>query len=158
MGSVGQRASKLLADKVGDFKKKFAIWPQPLSNQPAWVQVCPGSNLSQSLTDSNFVALWPTDLIFTASKDLNPLQKYFRYQETSYNFRLGFALSNRLHFNSTHLLRVPFSSSIAVYIFPEILNKVLDQNPDGFTITGTHGWKESPGSFKNVLPELVYLF
>ena len=31
-----------------------------------------------------------------------------------HNFRLGFALSNRPHFNSTYLLRVPFSSSIAV--------------------------------------------
>ena len=76
---------------------------------------------------------------FFALKDLNLLKRYIQYQETSYNFRLGFALSNRPHFNSTHLLRVPFSSSIAVYIFPEILNKVLDQNPDGFTITGTHG-------------------
>ena len=30
MGSVGQRALKLLAVKVGGLKKKSAIWPQPL--------------------------------------------------------------------------------------------------------------------------------
>ena len=43
MGSVGQRASKLLAVKVGGLKKKSAIWPQPLSNQSARVQLRPGS-------------------------------------------------------------------------------------------------------------------
>ena len=75
MGSVGQRASKLLAVKVGGLKKKSAIWPWPLSNQSARVRLRPGSNLSQSLTDSNFAALWPTDPIFTASIDLNPLKK-----------------------------------------------------------------------------------
>ena len=41
---------------------------------------------------------------------------YIKYQETSCNFRLGFALSNRPHFNSTYLLRVPFSSGIAVFL------------------------------------------
>ena len=61
MGSVGQRASKLLAVKVGGLKKKSAIWPRPLSNQSAQVRLRPGSNLSQSLTDSNFAALWPID-------------------------------------------------------------------------------------------------
>ena len=75
MGSVGQRASKLLAVKVGGLKKKSAIWPRPLLNQSARVRLRPGSNLSQSLTDSNFAALWPTDPIFTASKDLNPSKK-----------------------------------------------------------------------------------
>ena len=48
-------------------------------------------------------------------KYLNLLKRYVEYQETSYNFRLGFALSNRPHFNSTYLLRVPFSSGIAVF-------------------------------------------
>ena len=56
MGSVGQRASKLLAVKVGGLKKKSAIWPWPLSNQSARVRLRLGSNLSQSLTDSNFAA------------------------------------------------------------------------------------------------------
>ena len=80
MGSVGQRASKLLAVKVGGLKKKSAIWPRPLSNQSAQVRLRPGSNLSQSLTDSNFAALWPTDPIFTASIDLNPLKKCAKSQ------------------------------------------------------------------------------
>ena len=74
MKSVGQRESKLLAVKVGGLKKKSAIWPRPLSNQSAWVWLRPGSNLSQSFTDSNFAALSPTDPIFTESIDLNPLK------------------------------------------------------------------------------------
>ena len=54
-------------------------------------------------------------------KDLNLLKKHTKYQETSYNFRLGFALSNRPHFNSTYLLRVPFSYGIAVCKFNVVL-------------------------------------
>ena len=59
-GSVGQRAAKLLAVKVGLLKKKSAASAIP-------AEVCasaispgsrtPGSNHSQSLTASNFVAL-----------------------------------------------------------------------------------------------------
>ena len=68
-----------------------------------------------TLTAKNFEALWPTEPKFLALKDLNLLKECIRYQKTSYNFRLSFALSNRPHFNSTYLLRVPFSSGIAVY-------------------------------------------
>ena len=100
MGSVGQRASKLLAVKVGGLKKKSAIWPRPLSNQSAQVRKRPGSNLSQSLTDSNFAALWPKDPIFTASIDLNPLKSYFKYQEAGSTLRVIFACSKWPHFTS----------------------------------------------------------
>ena len=47
-------------------------------------------------------------------KDLNFLMKYTQYQETSDNFRLGFAMSNRPHFNSVYLVRVPSLTGIAV--------------------------------------------
>ena len=63
----------------------------------------------------NFEALLCTDPIFTALKVLNPLKKYNKNQEASYNFKLGFALSNRPHFNSVYLVRVPFLTGIAVY-------------------------------------------
>ena len=62
LGSVGQRAAKLLAVKVGGLKKKS-------SNRPR-------SNHSQTLTASNFEALKFKDFIFTVSKDLNLLKKY----------------------------------------------------------------------------------
>ena len=40
MGSVGQRASKLLAVKVGGLKKKSAAWPH--SNQSAGFKIAWG--------------------------------------------------------------------------------------------------------------------
>ena len=57
MGFVGQRAAKLLGFKVGGLKKKSAVRPRPHSNQSARVRLRRVSNLSQSLTDSNFAAL-----------------------------------------------------------------------------------------------------
>ena len=87
-GSVGQRAAKLQAVKVGGLEKKSAIWPWPLSNQSARVRLRPWSNLSQSLTDSNFAALWPTDPIFTAIIDLNPLKKCAKSQGCAVCFRV----------------------------------------------------------------------
>ena len=57
MGSIGQRALKLLAVKVGGLKKKSAAWPWPQSNQSARIRIQPGSNHSQSLMASNFAAL-----------------------------------------------------------------------------------------------------
>ena len=55
IGSVDKRASKLLAVKVGDLKKKSAA--RPHSNQSARIRLRLGSNLSQSLTEGNFVVL-----------------------------------------------------------------------------------------------------
>ena len=83
-----------------------------------------------TLKAGNFEALWLIDPIFTALKVLNPLKRYFKHQEASYNFKLGFALSNRPHFNSVYLVRVPFLTGIAVYIaltdfgfkFPQSIN------------------------------------
>ena len=71
LGSVGQRALKLPAVKVGGHKKKSANRPQPLSNQSARIRVVPGSNNSQSLMASNFAALSPKDFKFLGAKDLN---------------------------------------------------------------------------------------
>ena len=64
----------------------------------------------------NFEALLCTDPIFTTLKVLNPFKKYNKNQEASYNFKLGFALSNRPHFNSVYLVRVPFLTGIAVKV------------------------------------------
>ena len=78
LGSVGQRAAKLLSVKVGDLKKKSAIRPRPHSNRSAHVQEHPGSNHSQRLMAGNFEALWPADPKFSAFKDLNSCQKFKR--------------------------------------------------------------------------------
>ena len=69
--SIGQRALKLLAVKVGGLKKKSANQPRPLSNHSARIRVVPGSNHSQSLMAGNFAALQPTDPKFLAIKDPN---------------------------------------------------------------------------------------
>ena len=57
--------------------------------------------------------------MFTVLKDLNPFKTYNKNQEASYNFKLGFALSNRPHFNSVYLVRMPFLNGIAVCVFFE---------------------------------------
>ena len=48
-------------------------------------------------------------------KDLNLLKRYIKYQETSYNFRLGFALSNRPHLHRAYVVTVYNQNFIAVY-------------------------------------------
>ena len=57
MGSVGQRAAKLLAVNVGGLKKKSANRPWPQSKQSARVRCLARSNHSQSLMAGNFAAL-----------------------------------------------------------------------------------------------------
>ena len=63
------------------------------------------------------VTLQPFDLqtIFTALKDLNLLKKYTKNQEDSYNFRLGFALSNGPHLHRAYLVTVRFDLILAVF-------------------------------------------
>ena len=73
--------------------KKSAIWPQPWSNRSAQIRVVPGSNHSQSLMASNFIALLPTDSIFLSLKDLSLLQSVSKFQEAGSILRMGFALS-----------------------------------------------------------------
>ena len=67
-----------------------------------------------TLAAGNFEAHLPTNSKFSALKDLSLLKKCNKYQETSDNFRLGFAMSNRPHFNSVCLVRVPSLTGIAV--------------------------------------------
>ena len=71
LGSVDLRAAKLLAVKVGDLKKKSASQPLPHPNQSAWVRCPARSNHSQSLMAGNFATFGPTDLKFSALRDLN---------------------------------------------------------------------------------------
>ena len=90
IGSVDWTALKLPAVKVEGLKKKSAIWPWPLSNQSARVWLRPGSNLSQSLTDSNFAALWPKDPIFSVLDDLILISKFVTSSRDWKHFKGGF--------------------------------------------------------------------
>ena len=50
-------------------------------------------------------------------KSSKPFKKvYNKYQETSYKFRLGFALSNRPHLLRAYIVRVLFDLTVAVSI------------------------------------------
>ena len=115
LGSVGQRASKLPAVKVGGHKKKSADRPRPLSNQSARIRVVPGSNHSQSLMAGNFAALWPTDPKFSALKDLNPFKTVSKVQEASSILRVVFALSKWPHLHRAYLVTVRFHLILAVH-------------------------------------------
>ena len=120
-GSVGQRASKLLAVKVGCLKKKSANRPLPRSNHSAQIRLRPGSNHHQTLTASNFKALWPTDLILTRLKNLNLLKNYTKNQMGSCAFRINFALSKWPHLhNRVYLITVWYSFGITVNIYSNI--------------------------------------
>ena len=59
-------------------KKKSASRPGPQSDQSARVQLGPGPIHFQSLIDSNFTALWPTDPALTD-------QSFKKYSSEPYN-------------------------------------------------------------------------
>ena len=97
LGSVGQRAAKLLAVKVGGLKKKSAGRPRPQSASLLGFDSRSRSNHSESLMANNFAAHWPTDPKFLALKDLNLLKKHTKNQEASSILRVVFALSKWPH-------------------------------------------------------------
>ena len=97
LGSVGQRAAKLLAVKVGGLKKKSASWPRPQSASVPGFDSRSRSNHSQSLMAGNFAALWPTDSKFLATKDLNLLKKHTKNQVASSILKVVFAFSKWPH-------------------------------------------------------------
>ena len=98
MGSVDQRASKLLAFKFGGLKKKSATRPKPYSNQFAWVWLWLGLNHSQRLRNGNFAALW----LQTTLKDIKLLKKYIKNQEAGCILNVCFALLKWPHFHSAY--------------------------------------------------------
>ena len=64
----------------------------------------------------NFAALWPTDLKFSAIKDLNLLKKYKKNQEASSILRVGIAESNRPHLHRVYLVTIREYLSKAVLV------------------------------------------
>ena len=97
VGSVGQRAAKLLAVKVGGLKKKSAGQPWPQSASLLGFDSRSRSNHSESLMAGNFAAHWPTDPKFSALKHLNFLKKHTKNQEASSILRVVFTLSKWPH-------------------------------------------------------------
>ena len=116
LGSVGQSAAKLPSIKLWEWFEhgRTRVWADCFE----WGRGRPADFFSRPLTlkAGNFEALYSIDSIFIVLKDLNPFMKYVKIQEASYYFKLGFALSNRPHFNSVYLVRVPFLTGIAVWL------------------------------------------
>ena len=104
LGSVSQRASKLLAVKVWGLKKKSASRPRPQSASLPRFEPRSRSNHSQSLMAGNFAALWPTDPKSLALKDLNPFKTVSKVQKTSSILRVGFALSKWPHLHRAYVV------------------------------------------------------
>ena len=83
--------------------------------------------------DSMQVTLKPfTEPLFTQLKDLSLLEKYTKNQGASYNFRLGFALSNRPHLHRAYLVNVRKRRAIAVY------RSKIEMNQNSKTRTTLH--------------------
>ena len=53
---------------------------------------------------SNFEALWPTDFILAALKDLNLLKKHFKKQEAGSILKVDFAISKSPHLHRSGFL------------------------------------------------------
>ena len=116
LGSVGQRAAKLLAIKLWEWLDRDR------ESNPGRLADWGRGRLADfflrppTLTASNFAALWPADPKFLALKDLNLLKKYTKYQEASSILRVVFALSKWPHLHRAYLVTICYRSFIAVSI------------------------------------------
>ena len=102
LGSTGQRAAKLQAIKVWE-------WCDPgrsrmRADRFEWGQGRMADFFLRppTLTDSNFVALWPKDPIFTALKDLNLLKKSVNIEEAGSLLKI--CLLKWPHFHKAYLV------------------------------------------------------
>ena len=73
------------------------LQPKIVHPPSAQIRVHPGSNHSQSLIASNLKVLWPTDMKYSALKDLNLFQTVSKVQEASRILKMVFALSKWSH-------------------------------------------------------------
>ena len=104
--SVDQRAAKLLSVKLWEIFDPGSSWTW--ADWFQWGQTADFFLRPQILTASNFQALWPTDPIFTALKDLNFLNKWTKNQEDDTISRVIFPLSKRPHLHRVYLITFLF--------------------------------------------------
>ena len=129
-------------------RKSLLLWPfQPkcVQARAAQVWVQPGSNHSQSLMAGNFVALWPTDLISIALKDLNPSQGVSKVQDTGSILRVGLALSKWPHFHRVYLVAVCKRRSVAVFLLS------MKEKKDTDVKGAVHAWTLNTDNFGQFL-------
>jgi len=102
---VGERAAKLLPVSKG-------LLPKSNYRHAALVRLCPSLNHSQSLTDSNFAALWPTDPILTLWKDVNDLS-------IKWKWKLAVQVAGRVLCYDCNL------RAILMFFLPALLNYII---------------------------------
>ena len=83
LGSVGLRAVKLPAIKLWEWFNQWRTWIQADWFEWGWGQAADFFLRPPNLRDSNFKALYSTDPLSTALKDLNLLKKCIKNQEAS---------------------------------------------------------------------------
>ena len=88
--------------------------PTHVQSHSARVRTQARSNHFQSLTASNFEALWPIDLKFSAFKDLFPFSIVSKVQEAGSILKVVFALSKWPHLHRAYLVTVCNQNFIAV--------------------------------------------
>ena len=101
--SVGQRAAKILAFKVGGWKKILPIGPPRAKRVRTWPI---GRFFFQppTLKANIFAALWPTDSKFSALKDLDSFKMVSKVEEASSILRMVFSLSKWPHSHRAYLV------------------------------------------------------
>ena len=106
LGSVGERAAKLLAIKLREWFD-FARGSNP-GRLADWGrgQMADFFSRPPTLTASNFAALWPTNPKFSALKNLNPFSTVFKVQEAGSILKVGFAFSKWPHLHRAYQVRV----------------------------------------------------
>ena len=100
--------------------------PYCVQSHSARVRFRARSNHFQSLTASNFEALWPIDLKFLAFKDLFSFSIVSKVQEAGSILKVVFALSKWPHLHRAYLVTVCNQNFIAVYLSYEM---TLNWNP-----------------------------
>ena len=102
LGSLDHRAAKLPAINLWEWFNPGLSWTWADWFERGRGRMADFFLRPPTLAAGNFEAPWPNDLKFSALKDLNLLKKYNKYQETSDNFRLGFALSSGPHLHRAY--------------------------------------------------------
>ena len=104
MGSVDQRAAKLLAIKLWEWFNPGTTRIRADRFDQGQGHVADFFMRPPTLKASNFAALWPTDPKFLALKDLNPLKKYIKNQEASSILNVVFAFSKWPHLHRAYVV------------------------------------------------------
>ena len=115
---------------------------------------------------SNFAALWPTDSMFSAIKDLNPFKIVWKVQEASSHFRMVFACLNWPHLHRAYVVTVPFILILAVqpwtftYTWDSLINVGLHffLFSEDFTSYWRGRFIRFKGFFRNQKKSLVKFF